>query len=388
MTPVLEAARRELARGRQPIPVPHGRKSPVEPGWPNLRLTADELPAHFNGQSNLGILNGEASGNQIDIDLDCLEALRLADRFLPATSSVFGRPGKRRSHRLYRCDPLPETKPVQDIDRTMLVEFRTSGTQTVFPPSIHPSGEQITWEQDGEPATIDGHRLLARVSKIAAASILARHWPAEGGRHDAALALAGAFLRARWSEDGVADFIEAVALAAGDEETRDRVAAAVHRDAIGARQVRDRLASACRNCRPDVVDRVREWLGETNSENSEHSESAWEAPIPLAEHAPPPFPTSIFPAWVRAFVEAVALATQTPPALAAMLVLAVLAAACARGFVVQITQDWFEPVNLFTATALPPGERKSAVFRHVTRADEGIRGGRKSLAWRRRLPKQ
>src|SRR4051794_7528986 len=104
MTPVLDAARRELQRGRQPIPIPVGQRNPVLKGWPKLRLTPDDLLDHFGKSSNLGILNGEPSGNQLDIDLDCPEALRLADEFIPSTQSVFGRPGKPRSHRLFIAD--------------------------------------------------------------------------------------------------------------------------------------------------------------------------------------------------------------------------------------------------------------------------------------------
>ena len=200
--------------------------------------------------------------------------------------------------------------------------------------------------------------------KTAVACLLARHWPAQGGRHDVALALAGGLLRQGWSQEDDRR-IHGPWQAAGDEETRDRVAAASY--------TADRLAQAQTATggptSPSLVGGGRSGASvarSTDSENSEHSESAWEAPIPLAEHAPPPFPTTIFPDWVRAFVEALAVATQTPPDLAAMLVLAVLAAACAKRFIVRVTQDWFEPVNLFTATALAPGERKSAVFRHVT----------------------
>jgi hypothetical protein len=116
----------------------------------------------------------------------------------------------------------------------------------------------------------------------------------------------------------------------------------------------------------DVLNRVRSWLGPTNSENTENSDPVWEVPIPLTELPRPPFPTDIFPNWVRAYVEAVAAATQTPPDLAAMLVLAALAAACSKRVIVQITSDWSEPVNLFIVTAMASGERKSAVFQEVT----------------------
>ncbi len=113
--PVFDAARRELQRGRQPIPVPLGRKNATLDGWPKLRLTDDDLAGHFSRPANLAILNGEPSRNQVDVDLDCPQALVLADAFLPPTQSVFGRPGKPRSHRLYIGDPLPPTTQFKDV---------------------------------------------------------------------------------------------------------------------------------------------------------------------------------------------------------------------------------------------------------------------------------
>ena len=62
------------------------------------------------------------------------------------------------------------------------------------------------------------------MARIAAAAVLTRHWP-QGGRNDAALALAGGLLRADWSVEEVQQFIEAVAVAAQDEEAQKRVKA-------------------------------------------------------------------------------------------------------------------------------------------------------------------
>lgn len=80
----------------------------------------------------------------------------------------------------------------------------------------------------------------------------------------------------------------------------------------------------------------------------------------------PVFPTDIFPDWLRTFVDAVSEATQTPPDLAGMLALSVLATCAQRWIVVQARDGWIEPVNLYTVTALPPASRKSAVFRAFT----------------------
>jgi replicative DNA helicase len=367
MNAVLNAAQQEMRRGRSPIPIPRGRKQPNVHGWQHLVLTEDDLAESFAGNSNLGVLNGAPSANQVDVDLDCAEALQLANRFLPSTNSVFGRRSKPRSHRLYVCDPLPSTAQFRDFDGTMLLEMRSTGTQTLFPPSTHPSGEPITWEQDAGPAAISGDDLTALVRKIAAASILARHWPSEGGRHDAALALAGGLLRLGWDEEQVATFVKAVADAAGDEETRDRAAAASY---TGQRLAEGHSATGWKRLGQfvggEVVNRVLSWLDSIDSGRTEHSAPFREHPIPLAEYPVPRFPTAIFPGWVRAYVEAVAVATQTPPDLGGMLTLSALAAACAKQVRVHITPDWSEPVNLFTVTAMAPAERKSAVFIHMT----------------------
>ncbi len=94
---------------------------------------------------------------------------------------------------------------------------------------------------------------------------------------------------------------------------------------------------------------------------------SWEPPIPFGRFRLPPFPTDIFPKWLQDFVEAEALATQTPSDLAGMLALSVLAAVCAKKVAVHVKPGYSEPVNLFTVTALPPGSRKSAVFAAITK---------------------
>ncbi|MBX3426609.1 MAG: DUF3987 domain-containing protein [Pirellulales bacterium] len=76
----------------------------------------------------------------------------------------------------------------------------------------------------------------------------------------------------------------------------------------------------------------------------------------------PEFPTHALPGAVRAWVEAESHATQTPADLAGLLALAVCSATVARRVVVEARQGWREPVNLFAAVLLEPGNRKSAVF--------------------------
>ncbi|MBK7582096.1 MAG: DUF3987 domain-containing protein [Myxococcales bacterium] len=92
----------------------------------------------------------------------------------------------------------------------------------------------------------------------------------------------------------------------------------------------------------------------------------WEQPVPLGSGSPPPFPVSALPPTLRAWVQAEATATQTPPDLAAAMALASLAAAASKRFEVEVLPGWREPLNLYCAVSLPPGNRKSAVVRDAT----------------------
>jgi len=166
-----------IKRGYSPTPIPHRSKKPVLDGWQNRRIAADTASDHFSDvASNIGVILGEASGGLADIDIDCVEALEIADRVLPDTGSVFGRFSKPRSHRLY-SSPGARTRQFKDpLTQAMLVELRANGGhQTVFPGSIHEDGEAIEWHVDGGPAEIDATTLLAAAVRLAAASVLVRY---------------------------------------------------------------------------------------------------------------------------------------------------------------------------------------------------------------------
>ncbi|WP_329273823.1 YfjI family protein [Streptomyces sp. NBC_01451] len=89
----------------------------------------------------------------------------------------------------------------------------------------------------------------------------------------------------------------------------------------------------------------------------------WDEPVPLKASPPlPPFPVDALPPWLATMVHGVAEETQTPADLAGCLALAVIATAAGGRVKVCVRGHWREPVNLYTAVALDPGNRKSAVF--------------------------
>ncbi|MFI6883186.1 YfjI family protein [Streptosporangium canum] len=92
----------------------------------------------------------------------------------------------------------------------------------------------------------------------------------------------------------------------------------------------------------------------------------WETPIPLgARPALPVFPAHVYPSWVAEFVGALAEETQTPPDLAGCVALAAISTAAGGRALVTVRGTWSEPVNIYTVVAMPPGSRKSPVFRAI-----------------------
>ncbi|MFF1376765.1 YfjI family protein [Streptomyces sp. NPDC058308] len=109
------------------------------------------------------------------------------------------------------------------------------------------------------------------------------------------------------------------------------------------------------------------WAGQDLTDEPAPTETPWEEPIPLTGRRElPAFPAHVFPAWLREFVAAVAEETQTPVDLAGSVALSTLATASGGRAVVHVRGNWREPTNLFVVCALPPANRKSAVFALLT----------------------
>ena len=175
---ILEIARAYLARGWAPVPILFREKRPVDDGWPSMRLTDADLVTHFSRPSNIGIILGEPSGWLVDVDLDCDETVALAATLFPS-ACAFGRASKRRSHLLFVAPGAKTQRFIDPITGKMLVEFRSTGGQTVFPGSTHKdTGETIEWEPGPTiPAAADAVGLRQQVARLAVAALYQRHAP-------------------------------------------------------------------------------------------------------------------------------------------------------------------------------------------------------------------
>lgn len=285
-------AARYVQLGWAPVPIPPRSKGAVRKGWTDLRLKEADLPAHFSHDSNIGMLTGEASGGLVDVDLDCDEAVALGPRFLPPTPMWSGRTTRPQSHAWYVIsDEIPAARKFSDTNgKTVLVELRTNRLNTLVPPSIHPEGDLYQWAGELSPATVDAKTLRRAVARLAGAALVCRHWPRlSGSRNDIANALIGMLLRAGWSIESTEHFIGEVTAAAGDEETRARVA---NVKATAKRLDRDGRATGApalaKHLGQSVVDCLRQWLhirGDTAliASNAYSSQSAeWPPPLDTA----------------------------------------------------------------------------------------------------------
>lgn len=212
---IIDIVKGYIGRGWMPVPIPFKGKGPIIPGWQKFTVTSENIGEHFNGKDqNVGIILGQVSGGLSDVDLDCREAVALAPRMLPKTGAVFGRHSKPKSHYLYTVyEPEPKAAiRLEDEEGSTIIELRLggkAGAQTVFPGSVHPSGEKIEWVSSGDTAKISCAELRAAIVRIAIGSLMMRHWPGKGW-HEASLRVGGFLARAGWDVDVIGDFVETI----------------------------------------------------------------------------------------------------------------------------------------------------------------------------------
>ncbi len=293
-----------IARGWNPVPVKYRTKKPIGAEWQTRIIDAASAPKYFNGGPlNVGVILGPSSQGLTDIDLDCAEAIAIAPYILPPTKALFGRTSKRCSHRLYSTDlavtidnaavAFDDPKAKKEQRKARLVELRIGGgdrgAQTVFPGSVHETDETITWEESGEPATVNGEDLHHRVAALAAYCLLARYWPVTGaGHHDTAKVVGGFLARAGRPPETVRIVVEAIARAANSprwQELRRTAedAAKAYRDGkrgYGMPELRNTFGK-------EIADKVADWLDYRDSSEEPRFHEAIASPLFSATPAVP-----------------------------------------------------------------------------------------------------
>lgn len=274
---VEEAAIEYIGQGFAVVPLKPKDKAPEGKGWPDRRYRPEEVPRAFGGGRNIGLVLGEPSKDLIDIDADCDEAVNVLLPFFDfAYFAQCGRGGRVR-HLFGRCpgveslklnDPIRlQSKDEEERKNACIIEIRSTGGQTMVPPSTHPSGQPIEWYSSTNFPAIDADRLKSLVQRIAALTLIIRYWPGDGSRQDAAMCIAGALLRTGWADEEIDTFWKALIDNIPDDEpamrdvvldySRKRVAKG--KNTIGLQRLKDQKMMP-----DDVVDKIREWLGIAN----------------------------------------------------------------------------------------------------------------------------
>src|SRR3954462_3168549 len=213
-----------INHGFAPIPIEFRSKNPNITGWPELAISEVNIGDYFKGNpTNIGILMGKPSGGLVDVDIDTNAALKFADRFLPRTNCVFGRDSKPRSHRIYKVSDAGRRETFEAANG-MIAEIRGNGCCTVFPGSVHPTGEPIEYDNpiDFTPGSSTWRDLTKAAQKMAIGTLLQEQW-CPGCRHQLALSTTAFLAREGWNSEDVTNLIEAVATEAHDEELNDRL---------------------------------------------------------------------------------------------------------------------------------------------------------------------
>jgi len=212
------------AMAMTPIPMKFKSKQPAIENWTKFTIEDErDIERYFVEPINIGVLTGKPSNNLIDVDIDHPDALKCAPYFPPETYCIFGRASKRRSYWVYRV-PHPGNRMSFAADR-MIVEVRGNGCCTLFPESIHPSGEKVEFDnpKDFIPDRSTWAKLTQATKQIALATVLYPYWSKESHcRHALALAVAAFLARREWKQEDVTKLVEAIAKEANDEESEDR----------------------------------------------------------------------------------------------------------------------------------------------------------------------
>jgi predicted P-loop ATPase len=263
--------REYLDRGFRLLVFPIRTKGPNEKsdkGWRDRVFSPGD---YHEGKHNIGVFTGteiEPGKFLVDVDFDWTEGLALAKRIIPRTDFGFGRESRTISHAFFTTSEPVKSKAFDDITGKPFVEIRGTkadggiGFETMIPPSIHPTGEQIILRANGPIAHDD--TIPRKVMLYAIACMLYQHLGHRGLLHDTRLAVAGFLLSEGLTEDEVILIAESVAEVSGNNiaDVSSTVQTTAARIRANQRVLgRGSLIKALGEVGKDVVSRIKDWIG-------------------------------------------------------------------------------------------------------------------------------
>lgn len=234
-----------MEKGIAVLPLEAGDKKPLNGyKWGDKQLTKEELK-NIPPTSNIGMILGERSGGIVDFDFDRQEAQYLIPH-IALKLKFFGRTSSRYAHGMAMCKDAGQTIQYGlskkegallgiSEGKLMILELRSSGSYTMIPPSIHPSGEPLCWHANDELPEHDWETLVRHAGLLAFLAVILIAYPRQrGARDEICMALAGTLLRFGLSVDEADDLVVKIAELADDEEVQKRRKAQAAKDRLDA----------------------------------------------------------------------------------------------------------------------------------------------------------
>jgi len=361
-----------IRRGLAPIPLPTHSKNPGRDGWQNERWSIEDVPRLWNNGQNVGVLCGAPSHGRVDVDCDCPEAVRLVPKFLEPTLKG-GRDTVPGSHWWYTA-PGAASKAFKDVDGKTILELRADGRQTVVSPSVHPDGDTYRWYRDqaNTMVEVDAGDLEHRVRLLYTATIIARHMPPIGGRHDYSLALAGFLLRNGRLSEEAALHVMLSAWSLFEDTSREALRDVENSVKTTAERLDKKLPVRGGGALAVFNERLTKviadgWDWQIGSD--EDTSYAWEEPEGLPENLPPvpEFDCRMLPDTFRPWVQDVAERMQVPPDFVAAPLMVAFSSVLGRRVGIRPKQhdDWLVVANLWGAIVGSPGLLKSPALKEA-----------------------
>lgn len=97
----------------------------------------------------------------------------------------------------------------------------------------------------------------------------------------------------------------------------------------------------------------------------EQFDGQFEPIIPFDQHITPDIPAGLLPEGLAAYVQNISDVLSVPTAMPVMAALGMVSVATCTKFVVMANEDWENPLNIYTLTAMPPASNKSQTLKYL-----------------------
>lgn len=208
----------------------YGTKT-VKASWLKRRKQIINSVDDVDEYKNYHIITGD--NNIVDIDLDCMEAIKLAPYFLPTTNMKYGRQSNPTSHWLFKVIDLTKKTTRKwfsfedpNINKQTLVELRAHDHYSMCA-GKYPEEEYVKWTDYSSIKETTYDVLYRSVAMLAVASIMLRNYP-NGDRNIYIWQIAGTLWHHKINEEDALKIIEVVCNSANDEEVKSRLAKVKH----------------------------------------------------------------------------------------------------------------------------------------------------------------